>query len=282
MITYQNVHIGFRSAMVDAGIVTDAEIIADGKLHRIYIEGDKHGTKNGAYILHADGTPSGWFQHFRTGITGKWSASGKREPMTAAMRQQINADRHNRRLELALQHKSAAKTANWIMETSKPVKSHPYLIRKHIQPHGARLYKGALVIPIYDEAGKLVNLQFIASDGTKRFLSGGKKKSCFAHIGKHADDQPIVICEGWATGASLHEHTGHFVIVALDVGNLEPVAKVIRGFYPSAAIVIAGDNDLSGVGQKAARAAALAVGGKYIIPATPGHDWNDSLTMEVV
>ena len=43
-----------------------------------------------------------------------------------------------------------------------------------------------------------------------------------------------------------------------------------------------GDNDRSGVGQRVAREAALAIGGKYLIPETIGHDWNDVINMEVL
>lgn len=274
----------FKADMAVAGITVKDPIIADGILHRCHVDGDKRGTKNGAYILHMDGKPSGWFQHFKTGATGKWTLSGKREPMSFAMRAQIEADRRQRQEERQQRHAEAADKAAFIWNQAKPITTqseHSYLVAKRIQPHKARLFRDALVIPIYSQNKQLVNLQLIQSDGTKRFLSGGKKKHCFGVIGKPAAGRPILICEGWATGASLHEATGHFVVVALDAGNLEAVALVIRCLYPAEQIVIAGDNDESGTGQKAARAAALAVGGKYIIPATPGHDWNDSLNMEV-
>ena len=265
----------FRLAMFDVGIVTDAEIIADSKLHRIYVNGDKAGSKNGAYILHADGKPSGWFQYYKSGISGKWSLTGKHEPLTKAMCEQIKADRESRQLETKLAHEVAVKKAEWIMQNSKPVNNHPYLKRKGIKAHDARLYRDCLVIGIYGINDQLVNVQFISTDGTKRFLKGGQKKGCFAHIGKPATDQPILICEGFATGASLHEAAGHYIVVALDAGNLEPVSIAIRKSYQTAVIIIAGDNDLSGVGQKAARAAAMAIGGEYLLPPEVGTDWND-------
>jgi len=284
MTTYQDAIESFRAAMADAGIIFNEPINADGTLHRGYVQGDKSGTKNGAYILHLDGKPSGYFEHFKTGMKSTWSLSGKREPLTFAMRTQIEADRRQRQAEQQQRHAEAVDKAAFIWNQAKPITAqseHPYLVAKRIQPHKARLYRDALVIPIYSQNKQLVNLQLIQSDGTKRFLSGGKKKHCFAVFGKPESGRPILILEGWATGASLNEATGHFVVVALDAGNLEAVALVMRCLYPSAQIIIAGDNDESGTGQKAARAAALAVGGKYIIPATPGHDWNDSLNMEV-
>jgi putative DNA primase/helicase len=125
----------------------------------------------------------------------------------------------------------------------------------------------------------LVNLQFIDEAGNKRFLAGGLKKGCFHVLG--SETGTILICEGFATGASLFDTTGFLTVIAFDCGNLEHVAIEIRKLYPNAEIVIAGDNDLSVIGQQKAIEAALAVSGKYILPATLGHDWNDSLTMEV-
>jgi putative DNA primase/helicase len=286
MVSLSEIENAFFNHCADAGVIfTGRPLIADSVLHRVHVDGDKRGTKNGAYILHTDGTPSGWFKHFNTGLSGNWTLSGKREPMTKAMIEQIKADKQRRQIEQQLRHNDAADKARFIWSNAKTVteqSQHPYLIKKNVQPHGIRLYRDdALVIPIYDENKSLVNLQMIQPDGTKRFLSGGRKKGCFAVIGKADADRLIQVCEGWATGASLLEATGHFTVIALDAGNLEAVARIFRRLYPDSKIVICGDNDESGTGQKAARAAAVAVGGKYILPATVGHDFNDSLNRAV-
>ena len=39
----------------------------DGKIHRFTLEGDRLGTKNGAYCLHVDGCPSGWVHDWHKG-----------------------------------------------------------------------------------------------------------------------------------------------------------------------------------------------------------------------
>jgi putative DNA primase/helicase len=262
----------FIDAMLNAGIVTRDPIIDDGVLHRIHVEGDKRGTKNGAYILFSSG---GWFQHFNTGVIGKWSANGKNAPLSKEMRLQIEADRKQRQIEMQQRHDDAAKKAQSIWFRSLPVSHHPYLTKKKIQSHNALCSNGALVIPIYDKHKTLVNLQFIDTDGNKRFLSGGKKKGCFSIIGKPTET--ILICEGFATGATLYENTQNFVVVAMDAGNLEPVAIEIRKQHQDSQIIICGDNDASGIGQLKARSAALACGGAYKIPATVGADWNDVL-----
>ncbi len=72
-----------NEAMLGAGINPPDTLIGDPALHRFYVEGDRKGTLNGAYILHLDARPSGWFQQFRTGVSGTWTQSGKKQPMTA-------------------------------------------------------------------------------------------------------------------------------------------------------------------------------------------------------
>jgi putative DNA primase/helicase len=269
----------FKSAMMDSIGYVPETIIGDGVLYRFK---DNNGKKNGAYKLHLDGIPAGYFKDHKTKIESNWKMDGDFKPFTHAEKKAFAIERQRqaveRQAEEIKRHNAAVEKAVSIWGRSTPAIDHPYLIRKHVQAHNLRQYKGSIVVPIYNQNKQQVNLQFINADGSKRFLAGGKKKDCFSVIGKPNPDQQLLICEGWATGASLHETTGLYVVVALDAGNLEPVAKVIRCIYPKAEIIIAGDNDESGVGQKAARAASLAVGGKYIIPATPGEDWNDSLT----
>ena len=251
--------------------------------HRFNVDGDKRGTKNGAYIVHTDSKPAGWAMHYRTGATVRWSASGKREPMTPAMLKQIKDEQAKRQKEQAERHAKAAKTAAYIWRHSSPIShqsEHPYLIAKRIQPHGLRLSRGALVVPIYSEGRELVSLQFIDGDGSKRLLSGGSKKGCFSPIGDFSSVTKLLIAEGYATGASLHESLSLPVLVAIDAGNLTPVAEAARRLFPDAEIIIMGDNDESGKGQTEARKAALACGGSYLIPEVPGQDWNDTINTD--
>ena len=265
----------FKTAMLKHGITPPPNLISDSTLHRFYVDGDRKGSLNGAYTLHLDARPSGWAMHYKTGVSFTWTLSGKRDPMSDAMKKQIKYARQVRQQEQAKAHAKTANKTRWIWEQATPITepSYPYHNDKRIRSHGERLYKEVLAIPIQDETGMLVNLQFINPDGQKRFLSGGRKKGCFSTIG--GITETILMCEGWATGASLHESTGHYVIVAMDAGNLKPVAEVIRKQHPTATIIIAGDNDETGVGQQKANDAALACGGKMFIPPVLGMDWND-------
>ena len=70
-------------------------------------------------------------------------------------------------------------------------------------------------------------MQTIAPDGTKMFMSGGRVKGCYYGIGKPKG--ALIVCEGFATGASIHECTGHAVAVACNAGNLEAVRWATSG-----------------------------------------------------
>ena len=269
----------FRQAMQAAGINYSGEVKGDGKLHRIRSEDHRQGTLNCAYVLHLDGHPAGYFQDYKTGISQTWRSGNGYQLVSYALLQQINQAKLQREAEIRQKQAKAAEKARSIWNLSKPItkqSEHAYLANKRIQPHGARLYKDALVIPIFDQADELVNLQFISPEGGKRFLSGGKKRGCFHIIGGLSER--ILISEGFADAASLYEDSGQRVVVAFDVGNLLPVAKNIRELSPDIEIIICGDNDLSGIGQAKSKEAALSIGGKVLIPPVPGKDWNDVLT----
>lgn len=279
IVTYPNDLIEqFREAMQVAGIAYSGEIIPDGQLHRFHIEGHKKGSLNGAYRLYIDNRPAGYFQDFKSGISQKWRSSGNSYVSTDVIKR-IKEANHQREIEARKKQEAAAKKATGIWQKSKSVNNqvdHHYLVKKCIQPHGARLYHEALVIPIHNESNQIVNLQFIDPEGDKRFLAGGRKRGCFYVIG---DVTPfILIAEGFATGASLYENTRQRVVIAFDAGNLLLVAQSIRKLNPDNEIIICGDNDASDVGQKKANDAALAIGGKVLIPPTAGQDWNDVLS----
>ena len=154
------------------------------------------------------------------------------------------------------------------------IADHGYLKRKAIGTHGAKIYHGylniggmecnkALMLPMKLN-GKITSLQFINSDGEKRFLPNGEKGGYL--IGKIESGKPICICEGFATGASIYEATGYAVIVAFDAGNLRKTAGALRARNPDAVIVLCGDDDETGTGQRKAREAAQTLDGLLSMP----------------
>lgn len=270
---------GFRQALHANGIQLYGEIIADGQLHRGHIEGQKSGSKNLAYVVHTDGCPAGWFHDFKNGVSGTWRSDHKNAKHSYVSQKERNRAKQRLETNQRKKNEAAANKARHIWDKTYPISNleqHPYLVRKRINPYGAHLYYESLVIPIFDESLRVINLQFITPNGEKRFLSGAKKKGCFYAIGDPSNK--ILICEGYATAASLFEKSGCYTVIAFDAGNLLPVANVIRAQYPNYEIIVCGDNDINNVGQDKARAAALAIDGKILIPPTPGQDWNDYLT----
>jgi putative DNA primase/helicase len=79
--------------------------------------------------------------------------------------------------------------------------------------------KGALLIPICDIDGALMGAQSIADNGFKLFPRGAALAGGHL-IGDVAEDGRLLIAEGYATAATLHEATGLTVVVAFNAGNL--------------------------------------------------------------
>ncbi|RZU46823.1 putative DNA primase/helicase [Fluviicoccus keumensis] len=202
------------------------------------------------------------------------------------------------RKDKAARQMKAADKAQALWQAAPPCADHPYLTLKGVQGYGVKCFqgeltiggqncRGCLLVPIQDGAGKLHSLQFLADDGQKRFLPGGAKQGHFFLI-PGGESQPLgdmsrlLMCEGYATGASLHEATGRPVAVAFDSGNLLAVAQGLRQTHPAAALVICADNDTrtpGNPGLRKAQEAARAVNGLLAVPvfADPqsGTDFND-------
>lgn len=273
VLTEADIIAQFCSAMREHDIhVSPADIRADGKLHRIRAEGDRE--KTVWYVLHADDRPAGMFGcNRRYGYDTKftWKADIKRAPLTAAekraYRERIERIEAQRAAEDAAASAAAVERANRLWSEAVDCEEHPYLERKGVRAHGVRVGRWevinqdtgevrtvtdqALLIPMRDLQKRIHSLQAImpqklegASD--KWYLQDGAKEGNFWVIGRpleHNGKQVIIVCEGYATGASIHEATGHAVIIAFDVPNLLPVAKVWRARFPDAIIIIAADND---------------------------------------
>ena len=97
-------------------------------------------------------------------------------------------------------------------------------------------------MPVLDpnRDSEITSLQFIRGDGTKLFLKDGVIKGNSFWI---KGDKTICICEGWATGASIFEATGHTVLIAFNAGNLEAVAEKMMEKSPNRPFILCADND---------------------------------------
>jgi putative DNA primase/helicase len=259
----------FRQAIAAAGLTPPTEIIADGVIHRFTTNG-KPTHKNGWYMLHTDGIAAGAFGDWCEGFTQNWCSTedtSMTEPERFAHRERIKAMQHQRDDGLAQRQQLGAADALKRWTVAALCTQHDYLLRKGIQSHGARIEGDKLLLPMRTTDGKLHSLQTITPDGTKMFMSGGRVKDCFFAIG--TPNGVLIVCEGFATGASIHECTGHAVAIAFNAGNLEAVAVALRSKYPDLKIIIAADDDHQtpgNPGMTKATAAAKAVSGAVAIP----------------
>ena len=82
----------------------------------------------------------------------------------------------------------------------------------------------------------------------------------------------VLMVEGYATGASVHQATGLPVAVAFDAGNIKDAALAIRKKLPNAQITICADNDPPrpdgiNIGVMKAKEAAAAISGARVVVA---------------
>lgn len=282
----------------------------DDKIHRFRLAHDKPGKMSGAYRLkeEADGFWVGWVKDwvsgesfgFHTASTRKHSDAEKAR--FAGLRAQSKAAAEARQ---AAEYEAARVRAVKLWSVcSEDTEGNEYLGRKKVDGGPARVSRGLLVVPVH-KAGVLVGLQYIAPDGTKRFMKDTEKRGGYCEIAGRAGC--VYVCEGFATGMSIHAATGCTVVVAFDADNLKPVAMGVSDLHKGARVVIANDEDwftfdpkkvkagdvrrmtdraspewddfrrdglLVNKGRDAAMQAAVAIGAQCIGPDRHG-DWND-------
>jgi putative DNA primase/helicase len=262
----------FRTEILAAGLTAPEFIHTDGKLHRFSTSG-KPSDKSGWYVFHPDGVPAGEFGCWRKQLNQKWCAKSQ-DAMTQAEReahrQRLEGMRKQREEDTAKRHQQAAAVATQRWQAAKTASEHPYLGAKGVKAHDVKQEGEALLIPMWDTADTLHSLQVIDTEGGKRFQPGGRVKGCYHAIGKPND--VLIVCEGYATGASIHEATGNAVAVAFNAGNLEAVALALHQKYPAVRLILAADDDWkteANPGMTKAQSAALAVGGWLAVPTFP-------------
>lgn len=211
-----------------------------------------------------------------------------RAPLTAAESAELDRARAAREQQRAAAEREraaeadhAAARARELWRNAPPAPAdHPYLIRKGIKANELRLFcgnlviaglpiDGALIVPAVNIDGALRGLQFIAPDppgaNGKRNLPQASMKGCFWRLGDFSESGSVILTEGPATAASVHEAAeSACVLCTFSAGNLEPVAHQVRTRYPDAQIILVPDHDRTGL--DAAHRAARAVNG-LIVPA---------------
>lgn len=271
-----------RDAIRAAGLEPPEHVALDGKLHRFRSGAkDKSGDKAGWYVAFGDGIPAGRFGCWRMGLESPWRADVGRQLSPAeemAHARRMAEAKAIRDAELERQHEVASATVEKIWASAQAASpEHPYLQRKGIGVHGARVTgDGRLVVPLYGQDGSLSSLQYIAHDGSKLYHPGGQTGGKFWMVGTMDETGTLYVAEGFATAATIHETTGRPCVVAYSASNLVPVTGILREMYGAAQdIVIVADNDKHGVGQRYAEQASAKYGARVVIPPIEGMDAND-------
>lgn len=297
----------------EAGLLVDR--LEVGALRRCQVTDDRSKEKRGWYHLHEIRLDGG--DDAIVGSFGVWRGNENNaqkvelrkleisKEQREAMRKRLAEDRKRVDAQRAVQAKRAAERAAAVWRRLSAEGDCDYLRRKGVGAHGVRFStKGAMAVPMIDAAGRVQGLQIIrgAQRGgdvlEKQFWPAGlNPKAHFHLIG--APGSILLLAEGYATGASLHEATGLPVAVAFTAGNLHPVALALHKRYPGARILVCADDDdtqrcqqiecrqrvwvsdgplcphcgkehrASNAGTTAASVAAMAVDGAWMVPAWP-------------
>lgn len=240
-----------RAEMARAGIVFAGQFNVNDQWQRFNCPGEKgeasfYSAHNYGEVLvctfgcHRRGIQQTWCSRNRSDLSGKdWGE------VTRAWREQAR----QREEEEKKKHAEARERCKkWFGGAFPSAEGHMYLALKGVQPCGPlyicteERHQDWLALPLQDMMGVIHTAEFIADDGTKDYLWGGRKKGCWFPVSE-VPGGPIIICEGYATGASLFMATGWTVICAMDAGNLLPVTLEFRKEYPERTIIIAADND---------------------------------------
>jgi phage/plasmid primase-like uncharacterized protein len=283
----------FRAAMRQHGLDYSGPILQDGKLHRVKCDGDNEAAT--WYTFHQpDPIAAGGFGCWKRQVKGTWRQNGNNNvsrEQIQVLRQRIEQDR------IAAEKDQAERWERFALESQKEIAlfkrasyTHDYLQSKAVAAYGGLLENdlGELVLPLMDANGKVWSYQSIDCLGDKLFRPGGKVAGCFYWVCDRKDG-PLVICEGYATGATVHMATGWAVVCAMNCGNMEAVAAVLREVNPGRPMIIAADNDrftkkpngdLWNPGLEKAKKAATATKAKVVFPefpegSTKGTDFND-------
>lgn len=287
----------FVAALAAAGVDVEdsSEIVADDTVRRCHMVGDKRNEPSISYKLEItpEGFGFGWAVPWRMGGERiDWHSKaprGRAREVTAAAKEWRARQREAQRIEREELERSAVEETKRRIAEGIPANGHPYLVRKGVTWDQGLQGDGLLVVPVGNADG-LVGCQLIAANGRRWFQRGTVKKGAWHLISDDGDDWSMVaMVEGLSTGLTVRAATGWPVFVAIDAGNLKPVAIEIKKMHPESTLIIAGDNDAwrrddkgnpDNVGKRCAEQAAVACGGAQVfLPEGlehPGTDWNDA------
>lgn len=240
-----------------AGLIVDE--LRTGEWVRCKIDGDRE--KRGWYKLHSlqvngEELLVGSFGFFRGMDSNTMKVELTRRELSRdqldSLRRRLAEDKRRAENSRRAEAERAARRAAKAWAACSAAGDCDYLAKKSIGAHGIRFSpSGAAVVPMLDVSGKIHGLQVIRNSAAVK--SGRLRQKEYWPKGMstrghfHLIGSPIwivLVCEGYATGASLYEATGHPVAVAFDAGNLAAVAAALRKRYRGVHVLICADDDV--------------------------------------
>ncbi|UIJ43781.1 AAA family ATPase [Sphingomonas cannabina] len=216
-------------------------------------------------------------QHLSISESIRFLTGGEAPRLDDADRERRRRAAAERESRLRRQQEAATIEARRRWERALPVNGigNAYLDRKGVAPYGCRREGENLLVPIYDDVGEILSVQSIPPEpgGRKLFHGGAPVAGGTLTLGDNPEG-PVIIVEGFATGATVQAATGFVVIVGFSKGALKRTAEIARARHPTRAIIVAADTN----GIDAAEEAAAAVGGRVVVPdlqGAEGTDFND-------
>jgi phage/plasmid primase-like uncharacterized protein len=243
---------------------------------------DKTNERSGWYVVNQIGDYTyANFGNWRTGAEHKWS-SANRSNLTVVQREELDkkiqaAREEAEKAKKKRQNEVAVDVVNRFKSYGK-VNNDQYLRSKKIQNLGLRGNKEAAVVPIFNIQGELRSLQYISPTGDKRFVSAGEVRGNLFLIGADFNSldkiDTLILVEGYATGASVWEATKIPVACVFSANFGYEAVKNIRT-KTDCKIILAFDNDKTGVGENKAKEIASAFYNCLVrVPSIIG-DYND-------
>jgi len=160
--------------------------------------------------------------------------------------------------------------------------NHPYVKMKRIRAYYGYQIRSYLILPITDINRNLQSLQYIRSDGFKRFKKHASPKGGMLFLAQKINKNDIIrVCEGYATGCSIYEAVGSPVVVSFGASNILSVSLSLRMKYPLNQIIICADNDQfnkQNTGLTYGLEAAQKAGAKIIYPKFDSFDLSSKPT----
>jgi phage/plasmid primase-like uncharacterized protein len=246
------------------------------------VKADSGGQKSGFYVVNeVNGNYFAVYGNWKTGFEGRWSSvnsytmsNAEREDLQRKLQEakdRANETKKQRHNEMADKVKARFESYTKVLE-------HEYLTNKKVKSYGLKQHKDLLVVPVYSITGAIRSLQYINKNGEKRFASESEIKGNLFLVGAEIKDLPnldkIIIAEGYSTSATIYEATKIPVACVFSANFCLQFALNLRKLT-GARIIIALDNDESGVGEKKAQECARAVSNSCVrLPSEIG-DYND-------